>query len=595
MALLFVSTAAAAMAPGGADAALQPPLFAPCELSKFPADFALGVGTAAYQVEGCSDCDGREPSIWDTFAHEAGRVAHSDTGDLACDHFHKYEDDIALVEQLGMKHYRFSISWSRAMSWDETAQAMAPNEAGLAFYARLIDALLQHGIEPWVTLYHWDLPQSLHDNKGGWHSPRNGPMLDEFEAYAALCFARFGDRVKRWFTFNEPYTFITAGYCGGFHAPGCAPRVSDEERKAGKGCPDSAVPTHAAAHNVLLAHARAVKRYRSEFAPAQRGAIGITLNVPFALPANGSSPEDVKAAARNNAFQLGGLASAPRTHARVSPSAATISASHPRTAPTAAPRARHAGWFLEPLQRGKFPKPMRRALPPGVLLRFSRDERALLLDHPVDFLGLHQSRTPCTATSAFSAPCTTENAGYCVCAAAGLNYYGPHLVAPSSSPPSGVGCTFDDVQAISISRDPSWPLAEGVPWLASYPESIRLMLRLVTKTYRFKGALYITENGWAAKSDSAASAPADVQHEQYFAQHLAQLRRAVVEDGVDLRGYFAWTLMDNFEWADGYATRFGLYYVDRSDPTLRRVPRRAALWWANQTRGQCAAVEDDAY
>ena len=220
----------------------------------FPADFIWGLGTASYQIEGGVNLTGRQPSIWDSFSHEAGRIMGGDTGDVADNVIHSWREDVRLMHELGLKHYRFSLSWSRMMSWDGTR--MVPNEAGIAWYAGFIDELLAVGIAAHVTLYHWDLPQALHDFKGGWHTPDNTAIIDEFDAYAALAFERFGSVVDTWFTFNEPWSFAVSGYSLGNHAPGCVPKQLNGP------CANGDTMPYIVSTNVLNAHARAVDTYR---------------------------------------------------------------------------------------------------------------------------------------------------------------------------------------------------------------------------------------------------------------------------------------------------------------------------------------------
>jgi len=224
--------------------------------SRFPADFVWGTATSSYQIEGAANSGGRSPSIWDVFCDTPGKVANGDTGMVACDHYHRYEEDVKLMADMGVKAYRFSISWSRVLS---NGSKTSLNHEGVAFYNRLIDCCLAHGIEPWVTLYHWDLPQHLQEDINGWLGDR---ISDCFADYADVCFAQFGDRVKRWITINEAWVVSVLGYGQGVFAPG---HVSNSE-------------PYAVAHNLLLAHAKAVKIYRQKYQSEQVGLIGITNN-----------------------------------------------------------------------------------------------------------------------------------------------------------------------------------------------------------------------------------------------------------------------------------------------------------------------------
>jgi beta-glucosidase/6-phospho-beta-glucosidase/beta-galactosidase len=258
--------------------------------SSSPPPFLFGVASSAFQIEGAGPAvDGKGPSIWDTFSHTPGKVANNDTGDVACDFYNRYADDVALMKSLGVAAFRFSLSWSRILPRGRGA----PNPAGIAFYHRLLDALDAAGIQPHISLYHWDLPQALQDEYGGWLSPRS---VEDFAAYADLAFREYGPRVKHWSTFNEPYTFAFCGYAYGIHAPG---RCSDRAKCEGGG--DSDTEPWLVSHRVLLAHAEAVKRFRAR---VPGGLISLNLNAEWAEPAS-SSPEDADAAARYLDFQLG--------------------------------------------------------------------------------------------------------------------------------------------------------------------------------------------------------------------------------------------------------------------------------------------------
>ena len=255
-----------------------------------PPPFPLGVASSAFQIEGAATADGKGPSIWDTFSHTPGKVLNNDTGDVACDFYRRYEADIALMKSLGVTAFRFSLAWARILP----AGRGAPNPAGLAFYHAVLDALAAAGIEPHVSLYHWDLPQALEDEYGGWLSPTS---VDDFAAYAALAFKELGPKVKFWSTFNEPYTFAFCGYAYGIHAPG---RCSDRAKCEAGG--NSETEPWLVSHHVLLAHAKAVEAFRTRATPG--GRISINLNAEWAEPAS-TSPADAAAAARYLDFQLG--------------------------------------------------------------------------------------------------------------------------------------------------------------------------------------------------------------------------------------------------------------------------------------------------
>lgn len=299
----------------------------------FPDNFLWGVATAAYQIEGAARVGGRGASIWDAFAHTPGRVENGDHGDVACDHYHRWREDIALMKAMGLGCYRFSIAWPRVLPQGHGE----PNEEGLAFYDALIDGLLANGIQPWVTLYHWDLPLALQIEEDGLLNPR---IAERFVEYARLCFARFGDRVKHWITFNEPHCSATLGHGIGVHAPG---RQSDVE-------------PYIAGHNILRSHARIVELYRNEFQDTQKGVIGITNNCDWREPLT-DDPRDVEAAQRGLEFFL--------------------------------------GWFADPVYFGRYPERMLSRVG-AKLPRFTDEERSLLAGSS-DFFGLNHYTTALTS------------------------------------------------------------------------------------------------------------------------------------------------------------------------------------------------------
>lgn len=415
------------------------------------------------------------------------------------------------MKSIGLKDYRFSLSWSRVMNWDADLARMVPNEPGIAFYTALIRGLCEANISAHITLFHWDLPQALHELKGGWHTPNNTPMHDEFERYAVLAFERFGPmpNVKTWFTFNEPWTFAVAGYSAGNHAPGCVPF-----QPGGGPCANGATAPYVVSTNVLNAHARAAFAYRSRFKVTQGGRIGITLNCEMALPLTDKA-EDAAAARRALDFWL--------------------------------------GWWLLPLVVGEYPSTMREAARER-LPEFTPKERGLLVGS-LDVLG--------------------------------INHYSTHLVrdaAPAEVVHAASGTPVDGWNAdqrVVTSFGADW-VAAASPWQKSYPPGIRGLLNWVATKY--DGDILVTENGWSCNTFTLEEAKADQQEVDYYAGYTEQVRLAMVEDGVPVKGYFGWSLMDNYEWADGYSKRFGLFYVDYA--TQVRTPKKAALWW-NNTRSTC--------
>jgi beta-glucosidase len=456
----------------------------------FPTQFVWGAATAAYQIEGAWQEDGRGPSIWDAFTHTPGKTHQGHTADVTCDHYHRMEEDVALMKAMGLKAYRFSISWSRVMPQGRGAV----NEAGVAFYHRLIDTLVANGITPWVTLYHWDLPLALQMELDGLLNPE---IADHFARYARLCFERFGDRVKHWITFNEAWCSAVLGHGIGYFAPG---RTSQTE-------------PYLVAHNLLRAHGRIVEVYRREFQAVQRGVIGITNNCDWREPLT-DTPADRAAAERGLEFFL--------------------------------------GWFADPIYRGDYPDCMRAAV--GARLpRFSDGDRALILGSS-DFFG--------------------------------LNFYGgmyasepPPGQTLAALAPTGNGGMAED-QRVALSDDPAWEKTD-LNWNV-VPQFCRKMLGWIERRYGHP-PIYITENGCALPGEyDVAVAVNDARRTAFIQCYLEACHAAIHEDGVDLRGYFVWSLLDNFEWALGYSKRFGLHHVDYA--TGKRTPKGSARWYAEVMR-----------
>ncbi|WP_254812500.1 GH1 family beta-glucosidase [Streptomyces cavourensis] len=454
----------------------------------FPTGFVWGAATAAYQVEGAATENGRTPSIWDTFSHTPGKVLGGDTGDVAADHFHRYRDDVALMKRLGLKAYRFSVSWSRVQP---TGRGPAV-ERGLDFYRALVDELLEADIEPVATLYHWDLPQELED-AGGW--PERA-TAERFAEYAALMARALGDRVGMWTTLNEPWCTAFLGYGSGVHAPG---RTE----------PAAALR---AAHHLNLAHGRATEALRAHLPAAARASV--TLNLHQVRPLTGSAA-DADAARRIDAVGN-----------RI---------------------------FTGPMLRGAYPEDLLRDT--ERLVDWStlvHDGDLTTIARPLDVLG--------------------------------INYYTPTIV---STPADGAGDTRNDGHG-SSDHSP-WPgsehvafhLAEGKPRTAMNwsvdPDGLYALLMDVSRENPGL-PLMVTENGAAFEDTVDADGRVhDPERIAYLHGHLAAVQRAVA-DGADVRGYFLWSLMDNFEWGYGYAKRFGAVHVDYA--TQRRTPKSSAHWYS---------------
>ena len=449
----------------------------------FPPDFLWGAATAAYQIEGGATEGGRTPSIWDTFSRTPGKVKGGDTGDVACDHYHRAADDVKLMAGLGLKSYRFSLAWPRIQP-DGRGPA---NEAGLDFYRRLVDDLLAHGIEPWVTLYHWDLPQALED-AGGW------PVRDtagRFAEYAELAHRALGDRVRYWTTLNEPWCSAFLGYGSGAHAPGRS---------------DGADALRAA-HHLMLGHGLAVQAMR---AAQPDHSLGITLNL-YAI-----SPETDSAADADAARRIDGLAN------RV---------------------------FLDPVLRGQYPADVVEDVSAVSDFGHVREGDLAIISAPLSVLG--------------------------------VNYYSRYVVAAP-----------DGESAEPYWRAPSnWPGSEnvrfgnrGLPvtdmdWEIDAPGLVEVLGRVHREYPAIP--IYVTENGSAFVDKVVDGEVDDPERLAYFDAHLRACSDAI-EAGVPLHGYFAWSLMDNFEWAWGYSKRFGMIYVDYD--TQVRIPKSSAKWYSEVIR-----------
>ncbi|MGE5226796.1 MAG: GH1 family beta-glucosidase [Planctomycetaceae bacterium] len=432
----------------------------------FPDGFLWGAATSAYQVEGGWDEDGRGPSIWDTFSHTPGKTANGDTGDVACDHVHRIPQDVAVMRDLGLGAYRFSVSWPRVLP----EGFGAVEQRGLDLYDRLVDSLLAEEIVPVLTLYHWDLPQALQD-RGGWGARET---IDAFVSFADVVSARLGDRVPLWITHNEPSVVAVEGHVLGEHAPGLF---------------DPALGVRVA-HHLLVSHGEAVPAIRANAPDAD---VGITLTVWPTVAATGD-PEDVAAAERRWAAE--------------------------------------GAWYLDPL--------FGRGYPGAILSTYDalgwapRIEEGDLdvIATPIDFLG--------------------------------LNYYARNLVRHDEAD--------EPFRAADVHEDGE---RTETGWLIA-PEGLYDLLTRVQRDYA-PPAVYVTENG-AAFQDTVSSDGAvhDERRIAYLRDHLLAAHRAI-GDGVPLRGYFVWSLMDNFEWAQGYAKRFGIVRVDHE--TLERTVKDSGRWY----------------
>ncbi|HZF14741.1 MAG TPA: GH1 family beta-glucosidase [Steroidobacteraceae bacterium] len=431
---------------------------------RFPSHFVWGAATSAFQIEGAARADGKGPSIWDEFCRSPGAIADGSNGDVACDHYHRLESDLDLIAELGVNAYRFSISWPRV----QPAGSGAVNEAGLAFYNRLVDGLLERNIQPYATLYHWDLPAELQHRGGGWLSR---DTAERFADYARIVAERLGDRVVSFATHNEPWVTAVLGHERGIFAPGV------KDRRV----------AYQVSHHVLVSHSLAMAAIRST---RSRAAVGIVLNMSPVYPATDS---DLDAA-----------------HAKLEDG-------------------RLVRWYMDAIFKGRYPADILDHL--GAHAPQVRPGDAALIAEPLDFLG--------------------------------VNYYHPTVSSSLiSASPASSGASVTDM---------GWEVA---------PHGLGELLLRLNRDYRLP-PVFITENGAAYQDQVIGDRVEDEARRQYIESHLIAVADAI-QRGVDVRGYFVWSLMDNFEWAEGFSKRFGIVHVDYA--TLRRTLKSSALWYQSLLR-----------
>lgn len=432
---------------------------------KFPKDFVWGAATASYQIEGAYNEDGRGESIWDRFSHTPGNVFENHNGDMACDHYHRFKEDIQLMADMGIDSYRFSIAWPRIYPEGDRL-----NQKGLDFYKRLIDKLHRKGIKPSATIYHWDLPQWLQD-EGGWV---NRETVDHYVKYAETLFNEFGDQIPMWITQNEPWCTAFLGHAIGVQAPG-----HRDWKEA-----------LAVAHHLMLSHGKAVHAFR---ASESNGQIGITLNLGPAIPAT-DKPEDIAAAKRSDGFGN--------------------------------------RWFLDPIFKGSYPEDMVEIFSKQVGdLGFIQSNDLEVISTPLDFLG--------------------------------VNYYSHNVV---KNDPTDSLLQAKNLPVEGKTTDMGWGI---------HPESLYKLLKRIQTDYTSL-PIYITESGAAFPDELINGEINDVDRIEYLKAHFESALKFIQEGG-NLKGYYVWSLLDNFEWAYGYAKRFGLIYVDYE--TQRRIPKASAKWY----------------
>ncbi|HLE75820.1 MAG TPA: GH1 family beta-glucosidase [Candidatus Bathyarchaeia archaeon] len=432
----------------------------PTEKITFPDGFLWGVASSSYQIEGAWNEDGKGESIWDRFSHTPGNIKNGDTGDIACDHYHLYKKDVALMRELGVQAYWFSISWPRVLPKGKGDI----NRVGLEFYNRLVDELLEAGIEPWICLYHWDLPQALQD-EGGWANPN---IIQYFANYAELMARELGDRVKRWMIFNEPQCVAWLGHFTGMHAPG----IKNLE---------SALKV---SHHLLLTQGKTIQTLRKVSQDFQIGTI-VDLNVVHPIS---DDEKDQEAASKLDEFRN--------------------------------------RWFIDPLLKGEYPPLAKEAgLEP-------KREDMDLIKQPLDFLG--------------------------------VNYYRRSLAAYDPSDPL---MRAKVVQKKTPVTEMGWEI---------YPNGLYEILTRLRKEYD-DPVLYVTENGAAFEDNVKRNGGVqDDDRIAFLRDHMLAAYRAIKE-GVKLKGYFIWTITDNFEWAEGYSKRFGLVHTNYE--TRERAPKKSFYWY----------------
>ncbi|KAL5156784.1 Beta-glucosidase 12 [Glycine soja] len=425
--------------------------------SSFPQGFIFGTASAAYQYEGAAKEDGKGASIWDTFTHKyPDKIQDRSNGDIAVDQYHRYKEDVQIMKYMNLDAYRFSISWSRILPKGKLSGGI--NQEGVKYYNNLINELLANGLQPFVTLFHWDLPQTLEDEYGGFLSPR---IINDFQDYTELCFKEFGDRVKHWITINEPWSYSIFGYATGMMPPSRCSKWLNPNCMDG----DSGKEPYLVSHHLLLAHAAVVKMYKKKYQASQKGVIGITI-VSNWFEAYSNNKLDKYAAQRAIDFMF--------------------------------------GWFMEPLTSGNYPQSMRSLL--GRRLPKFTKQQVKLINGSFDFLG--------------------------------LNYYTSNYVvnAPklSNGKPNYATDSNANLTSIDEFNDPTLSLEEALL------DSFRI---------------------------------------DYHYRHLFYLHSAI-RDGVNVKGYFAWSLLDNFEWNNGYKVRFGINFVDYKNG-LKRYQKLSAKWFKN--------------
>ncbi|CAN1170625.1 Beta-glucosidase 12 [Linum perenne] len=467
----------------------------------FPEGFIFGTVTSSYQIEGASNIDGKGPSVWDRFTHQfPDRIEGGGNGDIALDHYHRFKEDVQRMLYMNVDAYRFSISWPRVIPSGRISDGIS--EKGIAFYHSLLDVLIENKIDPYVTIWHWDTPQALEAEYGGFLS-RN--IVKDYEDYCDLLFKEYGSKVKKWITLNEPMGTTGKAYDEGVFAPGhCSPWVNRACRVG-----DSGIEPYIVAHNLLLAHSAAYHLYKSKYQHLT-AEIGVTYVTHWFVPYSNAT-KDVDAAQRALDWMY--------------------------------------GWFMDPITFGNYPRTMVDLL--GSRLPKFTEEESRLLRKSFDFLG--------------------------------LNYYTAYYVKHNDDFDEFHLRYATDSHGITTGEKDGVPIGPhlGSYWQYFYPEGLRVLLEYTKETY-MDPIIYITENGLSEKDNATqtlAEALRDDSGIDFYNSHLTSVLTAMKEKQVNVKGYFAWSYADNFEWNEGYTVRFGLNYVNYTD--LSRHPKHSACWFTN--------------
>eukprot|EP00347_Sterkiella_histriomuscorum_P017499 403349118 len=471
--------------------------FITCQYKGFGDDFAFGVATAAYQIEGATDIDGRGECIWDEYIKYPGKVHGGANATVTADFYHKYKEDIAILKQLGIKHFRMSISWPRVLPEGTPDK---PNQKGIDFYNSLLDELAANGIEPYVTLFHWDLPLALFNktNTGGW---LGRDIVDKFNDYADFCFKTFGSKIKTWVTFNEPQSICWIGYGDGTNAPGrCSPSQRSDCLEVGGGG-DTPTEPYITSHNLILSHGKAVQTYRQKYQKDQGGVIGMNVASAFYEPWDPNSQADIDAVTTRLTWEY--------------------------------------AYYYDPLVFGDYPQIMKDFITGNRLPSFT-DEEKQMLKGSYYFLG--------------------------------LNYYFSRYTHFGNIP--GVDYSVDHRCQDFDSNKFGERLGPSMAWIHVYPQGLRKLLKWLDNRYGHE-TIYIFENGYMCCGDDLHDQP----RIDYMSGHIDNIKLAITEDGVKLKGYFAWSFLDDFEWGGGYSARFGLIYIDWN--TNERKIKDSAYWYQN--------------